>query len=217
MTIAGRIIGRETPDLHHYHSQPDMFGSCPWAPPADTEPYFEDARDLEPMSVHDDDDDDEGTFFDADDSGCPEGGSLGTMTTAYSTKDERERSRERTRVINRTQFPVLPLTADGVREWAESIKWVLSSQIWCHHGTHAADITATTSATESLPRDFLQILKKAAAAHTSTQHNRTACSLLEDDYNGINGANLIARGQGFELYQRRVKPVTTVDWALKPS
>jgi hypothetical protein len=81
-------------------------------------------------------------------------------------------------VIDQTQFLVLPLTTDGVRKWAESIKWVLSSQIWYHHGTHAADVVATTSATESLSRDFLQVLKKAAAAHTSTQHNRTARSLL---------------------------------------
>jgi hypothetical protein len=33
MTIAGRIIGSKTPDLHHYYSHSDKFGSCPCPPP----------------------------------------------------------------------------------------------------------------------------------------------------------------------------------------
>lgn len=129
-----------------------------------------------------------------------EGDKLTKASTTFSVTDERERSKDRMELI-KVITPLL-ISGEPLREWVLNLNWVLSGDSWCDmSGTHATD----TPATPSLSKDLLTVLTAAATKHLSSAHMRSARSLLEDMIGEADGNNLINRGNGFEMYQLRIK------------
>jgi hypothetical protein len=87
----------------------------------------------------------------------------------------------------------------------DNLAWLLSGEHWCHDGTHACEILVTTNANKTLSMDLLTLLKKCATSHKTQSTIDAAQSFLSEEIQGVNDMELIKKGLGFELFQKRVK------------
>jgi hypothetical protein len=158
--VDGFMIGRNTPALYPFEGE--IHQKDPWTlvPPIPT--Y------LSPAPYPDDP---------ALDNCAPED-SLSTMSTtastvssSFSTTEERERSKNRMKDL---KISSLPTSGEALRKWIMNLKWSLAGDCWCQDGIHAIDIKTTTPATKSLSNDLLSVFKKAVTEHSSSSHQRNA-------------------------------------------
>jgi hypothetical protein len=120
----------------------------------------------------------------------------------YSSAEERERSKDRLRSLS---IPPLPLATKDLRQWVRNLPWQLSGQHWCHEDIHACDLLETCPETISLSQDFLTVIMRSASTHKEATVQRATQSLLQEEFQGVKGLDLIKSGKGFELFQTRVK------------
>jgi hypothetical protein len=128
--------------------------------------------------------------------------SSSTASQTCTSSEERDRRTERAKA----DVPPLPCAAQDIHLWVDNLAWLLlSGKHWCHDGIHACEILVTISANKTLSMDLLTLLKKCATSHKTQNTIDAAQSLLSEEVQGVNGMELIKKGLGFELCQKRVK------------